>query len=283
MAVPQQNTEQQIVLLGDVRYAVHRNWAEWPDHIGQGFLSEIAVGSDDRIYALQRGATPVVVFNPDGSFAEAWGDDLIADGHGIWATQDGRLFIVDRDAHQVIVTDLSGTPLKRLGTRHQPANNAPFNHPTHASEAPDGEIYVSDGYGGTNVHRFSEGGELLATWGADGSGAGEFSTPHATWALADRVLVGDRENNRVQVFDRDGGHMMDWTGLYHPMAIYVDADGFAYVSDQTPRIIKYAPDGTIVGRCRGSINGAHGLYGNRRGDLFMAELPPAGLSKLERL
>jgi len=275
--------EWQTVVLGDQTYAVQRDWAQWPEHIPQGFLSEVAVGSDGRVYALQRGSTPVVVFNPDGSFSEAWGDAIIADGHGIWATQDGRLFIVDRDAHQVLVTDLSGNVMQRLGTRHQPSEGAPFNHPTHASQAPDGEIYVSDGYGGVHVHRFTADGDLLATWGTVGPGPSEFSTPHATWALADRVYAADRENNRVQVFDRDGGHLMDLGGLYHPMAVYVDGDGFVYVSDQTPRILKYAPDGQIVGRCRGAINGAHGLYGDKTGNLYLAELPPAGLTKLERL
>ncbi len=275
--------ERQTVVLGDRTYAVHRNWAQWPDHVAQGFLSEVAIGSDGRVYALQRGATPVVVFNSDGSFSAAWGDGIIADGHGIWASPDDRLFIVDRDAHQVLVTDLSGNVLQRLGTRHQPSDGAPFNHPTHASQAPDGEIYVSDGYGGIHVHRFAGDGTLLATWGTAGTAPGEFSTPHATWALTDRVYVADRENNRVQVFDRDGGHLMDLSGLYHPMAVYVDGLGFVYVSDQTPRIIKYAPDGKIAGRCRGAINGAHGLYGDTAGNLYLAELPPAGLTKLERL
>lgn len=275
--------EPQTVVLGDRRYAVRRNWARWPDHVAQGFLSWVAVGSDGRVYALQRGAVPVVVFEADGSFAEAWGDDLIADGHGIWATDDSRLFIADRDAHQILVTDLSGRVLQRLGTRHAPQDNAPFNHPTHASQAPDGEIYVSDGYGNVNVHRFSADGGLLGTWGMTGGGVGEFTTPHCTWALADRVYVADRENERVQVFDRQGRHLQDLTGLFHPMCIWVDREGFVYVSDQVPRIVKYAPDGSIAGRCRGAINGAHGLYGDAAGNLFLAELPPAGLTKLERL
>lgn len=275
--------EPQTVVLGGARYAVRRDWAKWPANVAQGFLSWVAIGSDGRVYALQRGATPVVVFEADGSFAAAWGDGLIADGHGIWASGDGRLFIADRDAHQIIVTDLSGQVLQRIGGRHAPQDGAPFNHPTHASQAPDGEIYVSDGYGNVNVHRFAADGTWLQTWGRTGSGPGEFTTPHCTWALAGRVYVADRENERVQVFGREGEHLHDLTGLFHPMCVWVDAEGFAYVSDQVPRIVKYAPDGEIVGRCRGAINGAHGLYGDAAGNLYLAELPPAGLTKLERL
>ncbi len=274
--------ERQSVNLGGVLYSVDRNWAAWPADLERGFLSTLAVGADDRVYVLQRGATPVVVFEPDGRFAGAWGDDLIADGHGMWASADGRLFIVDRDAHQVIVTDLEGNPLLRLGNRHTPGHGTPFNHPTHASQAPNGDIFVSDGYGGQVVHRFSADGTFQKTFGGAGDGPGAFTTPHATWTLDDRVLVADRENNRVQIFDHDGAHLMDWTGVYHPMSIFVDGAGAAYVSDQIPRIVKYAPDGTQLGACRGTLNGAHGLFGNPAGDLFLAELPPAGITKLAR-
>ena len=85
------------------------------------------------------------------------------------------------------------------------------------------------------------------------------------------------------MFDRDGHYLDHWGELYHPMAIYRDADGFVYVSDQVPRIVKYGPDGHIVGQCRGAINGAHGLFGDAAGNLYLAELPPASLTKLERI
>ena len=62
-----------------------------------------------------------------------------------------------------------------------------------------------------------------------------------------------------------------------------DAEGITFVSDQTPRLVAYDRDGNIVGRCRGAINGAHGLYGDRNGNLFMSELPPAGLTRLARI
>lgn len=271
------------VILGSRRYRVERDWARWPTGVARGFLSQVAVDSCGHVFLLQRGATPVVEFDPDGGFVAAWGDDLIGDGHGIYIDRDDRLFIVDRDAHQVIVTDTSGRELARLGERHVPRDGAPFNHPTHASVAPDGEIYVSDGYGNTNLHRFAADGRHLGTFGTAGDGLGQFSTPHATWAGAGEVLVADRENDRVQVFDRDGWAVAQWRGLYHPMAIWQDGDGITIVSDQTPRLVAYDRDGRIVGRCRGAINGAHGLFGDAAGNLFMAELPPAGLTRLARI
>ncbi len=122
------------------------------------------------------------------------------------------------------------------------------------------------------------------SWGAGGAGPGEFSTPHSVALLGDgRVLVADRENDRVQVFDADGATLGEWTGLYHPMDIFVDADCGIFVTDQVPRIHLFAPDGAVLGRCRGAINGAHGIAGDAAGNLYLAELPPARVTRLERL
>ena len=113
--------------------------------------------------------------------------------------------------------------------------------------SPAGEIYVADGYGNSSVHRFSAEGQHLHSWGSPGDGRGEFTTPHGIWIDAqDRVLVADRENNRVQLFSPEGDYYGEWRDLYHPMDIYVDADGTVYVTDQIPRITMYSPDGRLL-------------------------------------
>ena len=97
------------------------------------------------------------------------------------------------------------------------------------------------------------------------------------------MLVGDRENNRVQVFDRDGAFLAEWGDFYHPMQIWVDDRDMVFVTDQIPRISLLSADGKLVGRCRGAINGAHGISGDAEGNLYLAELPPQEITKLERL
>ena len=124
-----------------------------------------------------------------------------------------------------------------LGERHVPRLQAPFNHPTDVAVAPDGDIYVSDGYGNSAVHCFAPTGECRRTWGCPGTGPGEFSTPHAIWVdRSGRVLVADRENNRVQIFGREGEYLDEWGDFYHPMDIYEDDRGMVYVTDQTPQL-----------------------------------------------
>jgi peptidylglycine monooxygenase len=244
-------------------------------------LSQLAVDSEGRVYAYQRADPPVIVFEPTGDFRAAWGHGLIADAHGIFISADDRVYLVDRDAHQILIFTTEGERLGALGARNAPRFQAPFNHPTDVAVAPDGEVYVSDGYGNSAVHRFSASGKHMTTWGRPGSGPGEFTTPHAIWVdRAERVLVADRENNRVQLFDRDGRFLEAWGDFYHPMDIAEDDRGMILVTDQVPRLSMLSPAGELVGRCRAVWNGAHGISCNARGDIFLAEMRPNRVTKL---
>jgi peptidylglycine monooxygenase len=273
-----------IVALGDRRYALERNWAKLPEGKEFGFLSDVAVDSQGVVHVGQRSEPPMMAFGADGKFLQSWAEGEIADVHGVSATADGRVLVVDRDAHQVLIYDTQGRRQLALGERHQPQLQAPFNHPTSAAIAPDGDIYVADGYGNSVVHRFDANGRLQRTWGGRGTGPGQFSTPHAVWIdPRNRVLVADRENNRVQIFDRDGVYLAEWGDFYHPMAIYGDDRGLIYVTDQIPRISMLSLDGELVGRCRGTLNGAHGMSGDREGNFYLSELPPEKITRLTLL
>jgi len=273
------------VLLGDRRYAVRRQWARLPPGSAFGFISDLMVDRSGRVHVAQRGTDqPVVVFERDGAYAGAWGAGIVGEPHYITRADDDTVLVADRDCHQVLRFDAAGTLLQSLGRRHFPSLGAPFNHPTSAAMATDGEIYVADGYGNSNVHRFAGDGTLLKTWGRPGRNPGQFTTPHAIWVdRFDKVLVADRENNRVQVFDRDGRFIAAWGDFYHPMKIWVDDRDLVFVTDQIPRITLLSPDGDLVGRCRGAINGAHGIGGDDEGNIYLAELPPQEITKLERL
>ncbi|HTR84201.1 MAG TPA: hypothetical protein VMI56_06960 [Reyranella sp.] len=275
--------ERYTVILGERRYAIHHKWAKPAKPFG--FLSDLAVDDEGRVHVAQRGTDrPVVVFDRDGHEIGSWGEGTLAEPHYITAGNDGALLVADRDAHQVLRFDRGGKVTQALGKRHWPELAAPFNHPTAAAESPDGEIYVADGYGNSHVHRFAADGRLLATWGGPGTGPGAFTTPHAVAVdRTGRVLVGDRENNRVQVFDREGRWLAEWGDFYHPMQIWIDDRDLVFVTDQIPRISLLTLDGTLVGRCRGAINGAHGLSGDKDGNLYLAELPPQEVTKLELL
>ena len=82
--------------------------------------------------------------------------------------------------------------------------------------------------------KFSKDGKLLKQWGKPGTGPGEFHTPHSICVDAKgRVIVGDRENNRIQVFEPDGQFITQWTAGGAPFGMFLTGDRL-FVADQQP-------------------------------------------------
>ncbi len=272
-----------VVGTGDFLYDVFRPWGVLPPGWTFGVISHVAVDSKDRVYFYQRKDPPVLVFDGDGNFLTGWGDGRLRDAHGIYVGRDDHVYVCNRDEHEVLKLTPEGRIVLVLGQRGRPALQAPFNHPADVALAANGEIYVADGYGNSAIHRFSPEGRHLGSWGRPGAGAGQFTTPHGIWIDArSRVLVADRENNRVQLFSPEGDFYGEWGDLYHPMDIYVDRAGVVYVTDQIPRITMYSPDGAMLARGRPATMGAHGVWGDSRGDLYLAEMGVNQVSKLVR-
>jgi len=272
------------VVLGERRYRVERPWGRLPDGARLGQISQLAVDASGRVFVFRRGDPPVLVFGPDGGYLGAMAEGRVADAHGIAIAPDDRILLVDRDAHEVQIWSADGEPVASLGERHRPRHGAPFNHPADVAVAADGEVYVADGYGNTLVHRFAATGRLIASFGRPGAGPGAFTTPHGIWIDGrDRVLVADRENDRVQLFDRDGEYLAEWRDLYHPMDIWGDANGLIYVTDQIPRLSVFDPEGRLVGRCRPSFNTPHGIWGAPDGAIYIAEMTPSQVVRLTPL
>jgi hypothetical protein len=91
---------------------------------------------------------------------------------------------------------------------------------------------VSDGYGNAAIHRFTESGEHVASWGRPGGGPGEFMTPHGIFVAPDGTVgVADRENDRVQWFTADGTFLREWAGLRRPSMIFRTPDGLWFVAE----------------------------------------------------
>ncbi len=273
-----------VVGLGDSVFAVERPWGKLPPNIRLNWVTDVAVDARDRVYLFQRSDPPVVVFDSSGEYLRSWGTGKILDPHALFCIGE-RILLVDRDAHEIQEYDTFGNLVTTLGQRHCPKFQGPFNAPTDVAVAANGDIYVADGYGNSNVHRFSPEGKLLRSWGKPGAGPGEFTTPHAVRVHPDgRVLVADRENDRVQIFTAEGDFLEEWRDLYHPMDLYIDPAGMVYVSDQVPRLSMLSPEGKLVGRCRPSTFNSHGVFGDSRGNIFMAETPPEDrLTRLTRL
>jgi sugar lactone lactonase YvrE len=267
---------------GRYQYKVVEGWALGRDGYDPvGMVAGVAVDSGDRLYAFRR--TPqadVLVYDRSGRFLTSWGEGVFAEPHAISIDVQNRVVCTDREDHTVRAFTVGGTPLATLGTPHQPgAPGMPFNKPAKAVLSPGGEIWIADGYGQSRIHRFSPDGRLLHSWGEPGQGPGQFNLPHSLAVDGrDRVIVVDRENHRLQLFDIDGNWLETWTGLRQPMDICVDDKDTIYVAEAYQRLSIYDADGMLLARWgeRGTAPGQfasflHGVCVDSRGALYVAD------------
>lgn len=222
-------------------------WEKLPPGYIHKDVDGVAVDSRDRVYLMTRQDARVIVYERDGSFVASWGEGIFTPRtHGIAIGPDDMVYTVDDGDHTVRKFTSEGKQLMMLGTPGKFSDTGydgktiasikkggpPFNRPTDVAVAPDGELYVCDGYGNARVHRFTADGKLIQSWGEPGIGPGEFHLPHGIGVSPDnRVFVTDRENDRIQIFSRDGQHLETWTHLQRPTDISFDKEGRVYVSE----------------------------------------------------
>ncbi len=270
-----------VVALGNRLYRIDRPW--FSEQAGTPFSlpCAVAVGAEGLVYVLQRGLPHLIVLDSTGRVVDQFQLPEAIDGHGMFCdTNDGSIWIAARDAHSVLQYGGDGELLRRLGDWNCPLPRGPFGHPTGVMVNSRGDIYVTDGYADARVLRFSSAGHLISVWGEPGRGRGQFRTPHALWVTSqDEVLVLDRDNDRLQVFDIDGEWLSEWIDFVRPMDIFVEGNR-VYVTEQTPRLSLWNRDGQLVGRCRIPSTSAHGLAGDAEGNIYLAELLQGVVTRL---
>jgi DNA-binding beta-propeller fold protein YncE len=282
---------------GNYRYELVEEWAELPK---QCVASDVAVDSHGKTYvAIREWPYPdvtggaVLVFDTNGKLLDTWGEDLYATPHGMWIGPNDEIFMTDSADHTVRKYAPSGELLMTIGVKGQTGElGSPFNRPTRAVMSPAGEIFVGDGYGQNRVHRFTAKGELITSWGEDGTGPGQFNLPHDVTIDADNnVYVLDRENDRCQVFDVDGNFLREWPGVPGPNDSVLADDGLLHIATGHQGIHVMSLDGRMVGKWnqRGERPGEfrgypHGIWIDDAGAVYVAEVGAANaLQKFARV
>jgi DNA-binding beta-propeller fold protein YncE len=261
--------------------------------------SSVAVSARGTVLVLHRGAHPILEFEANGRFLRSWGDGMISEGkvaaipkanwtpdrsrysavygppgctacgaHSIRVDPEGNIWVVDAAGHVVYKMNQDGKELMRLGSRGvSGASQSTFNLPTDVGFAPNGDVYVSDGYGGARVVKYSRDGRFLLEWGKRGTGPGEFGLPHNLVVDSQgRVYVTDRDNERVQVFDAAGKFLAEWKNIGVVSALAITSDGRIW----TGAVLRDS-NGNAIGRLSEGT-GAHGATVDAAGNVYLAQL-----------
>ena len=223
---------------GNYRYDATIEWAKLPEGITFNETPGVAVDSEDTVFLLTRNQEhPVMVFSREGEFIQSFGAGTFSERtHGILITPDQELLCVDDGSHTITRWSRNGDLLQTIGTPFEPApawSGTPFNRPTHAAISPvNGDIYITDGYGNSRVHRFPPAGEHVLSWGEPGIDAGQFIRPHnIAIDEKNRIYIADRESHRVQIFDENGSFITMWNNIHRPDGLTLAPDGNIYIGE----------------------------------------------------
>lgn len=270
------------------KYEAVAGFLQLPEGTKLGGVAAVATDSADRIYVFHRGKQPIMVFDKDGKFLRGWGDNQVKTSHGLRVDADGNVWTTDIGNHLVTKFDPMGKVLLTLGKKDQPGDATDqFNKPTDVAVAANGDIFVSDGYGNSRVVKFAKDGKFIREWGKKGTGDGEFNLPHAVVLDSKgRVYVGDRENNRVQLFDADGKFLAVWKESGAPYGLFLTSAGRLLVADGRANTVNVLdPQGKPLGRfgAKGTDAGQfampHWLCADTRGTIYVAEVTGQRLQK----
>ncbi len=268
-----------------------------PWHFGE--VAAVATTTEGSILVLHRGGHPIIELDSAGNLIRSWGDGMISGGkvtaigpehrapggsgytavygpagcyscgaHSIRVDSDGNIWMVDAGAHVVYKMDSQWSVLLQLGEKGVAGTDRThFNLPTDVAFAPNGDVYVSDGYGSARVVKYSSDGKYLLQWGKRGTGPGEFGLPHNLVVDAQgRVYVTDRDNQRIQVFDSGGKFLDQWEEVGGVSTLFMTKDQNIWAGGVLRDL-----EGEIVISLPGRVGG-HGTTVNQAGDVFVAQL-----------
>jgi sugar lactone lactonase YvrE len=223
---------------------------------------------------------PILHYDASGKLIKSFGAGLLVGPHGIFVDRDGNVWVTDYQdnapraargaagagagaqgrrgaapagplpgatvGHLVYKFSPDGKVLMTLGKPGGGVEPDFFFQPNDVLVTRKGEIFVSCGHGQgkSEILKFSKDGKLIKRWGQTGTGPGEFDQPHAlAMDSKGRLFIGDRNNNRIQIFDQDGKYLEEWKQFSRPSGIYIEKNDTIYVADSESESVSRNHDG----------------------------------------
>jgi len=218
-------------------YDVDPDWPQRPEHIsGKGWVSGLAIDDKDQVWFFRKGPDPVQVYTTDGKFVRSWGRDMFLNPHQLRIGPDGNIWVADFGLHVVQKFTPEGKELQTFGVRGEKGmDELHFNMPTDMAITPDGDIFVTDGYGNRRVVHLDKNGKFINSWGSYGSEPGKFVLPHAIHLDSQGLLyIADRNSARIHVFTQEGKLVDQWSNVIMPWGISINDKDEIWVCGSSP-------------------------------------------------
>ena len=294
-----------------VEFVAVADWLKLPPGRTQvgNMHGDVAVSSAGEVYvSVQDPEAGLQVYAPDGRFLRNV-PDAPADFHGfvIRRQPDGEfIFGATLRGQTIVKMTLEGTvvmtvPASAIPDRFKVRNARSGELAvalTSLDVAPNGDLYVTDGYASDYIHRFDRAGTYLGSFGGK-EAPYSFNTLHKiaidTRFAPPRIIGTDRANNRVVHLSLDGTLLgVVAEDLLLPAALVIDGDN-VIVGELRGRVTILDKAGQVVARVgtnaeegvggnklppaqwrTGLVVSSHGVALNARGDLFVSEFNAFG-------
>jgi len=291
------------------RYAWESGWLKTPDAELGNTHGVIVEDSTGLLYLNTDTERAISVYGRDGQLVRAFGAEEGEGVHGmcIVKEKDGEfLYHVNFRLHTWKKRALDGTVVYERGYPQESGRyeNAGEFRPTSIAVAPNGSIFVADGYGKSWVHQYDSAAKYVRSFG----GPGAMNCCHGLLVDTRRephtLLVADRENARLLRFDLDGAPLGEISGLFRRPCSIQQHDGYLVVPDLAGRVTILGPDDELVEhlgdqpdeakRARNDVPRAewqdgvflapHSAHWDREGNLYVMDWNFLGrVNKLRRL
>jgi hypothetical protein len=247
-----------------------------------GMISTLSADEHGAIYLLQRGpkADPIVVVNRQGQVLRSWGAGRFEIPHAIRIASDGNVWTTDSSSSVVRKFSPQGAEILQISVGGQPPGKS--GRPAGTTDiafAPNGRLFISDGYGNARILEYKAGGNRTTEWGSPGTEPGQFHLPHAIVADdQNNIYVADRENGRIQRFDLSGKYLGEWDYLGKPMSLSLGLQNTIWVgTNRTSGALTGGwvlqldrRTGKVLGYLEAGDTDIHAMTTTRDGDVLIA-------------